>query len=70
MYEGKTLPVCCNSEKVEIMATFAQAIEAANAILTGDNAVHSVEIEFITSAGHKMRAVWNGLKFLSIVKID
>lgn len=52
------------------MATFAQAIEAANAILTSDEAVHSVEIEFITSAGHKMRAVWNGLKILSIVKID
>jgi len=50
-------------------ATFEQAISAANDLLKSDDAIVSVEIEFSVSGGQVYRGEWNGLNFLSLVKI-
>jgi hypothetical protein len=51
-------------------ATFEQAINAANDLLKSDDTIVSVEIEFSVSAGQAYRGEWNGLNFLSLVKIS
>ena len=52
------------------VATFDQAMKSANDLLQGDAAIRSVEIEFAVSTGQVYRGEWNGLKFLSLVKIS
>lgn len=42
------------------LPTLQQAIAAANELMQNDKAILSVEIEFITEAGHKMIAEWDG----------
>ena len=54
---------------VKMNATFEQAISAANDLLKSDDAIAWVEIEFSVSAGQVYRGEWNGLNFLSLVKI-
>jgi hypothetical protein len=55
---------------VKMNATFEQAISAANDLLNSDDAIISVEIEFSVSAGQVYRGEWNGLNFLSLIKIS
>ena len=55
---------------VKMNATFEQAINAANDLLKSDDTIVSVEIEFSVSAGQAYRGEWNGLNFLSLVKIS
>jgi hypothetical protein len=42
------------------LPTMQQAIESANNLMKNDKSIVSVEIEFVTEAGHKMIAEWNG----------
>jgi hypothetical protein len=55
---------------VKMNATFEQAINAANDLLKSDDAIVSVEIEFSLSTGQVYRGEWDGLNFLSLVKIS
>ncbi len=55
---------------VTMNATFEQAISAANDLLKSDDAIVSVEIEFSLSTGQVYRGEWDGLNFLSLVKIS
>ena len=42
------------------LPTLQQAIAAATELMNSDKAILSVEIEFVTEAGHRMIAEWDG----------
>jgi len=42
------------------LPTLQQAIAAATELMNSDKAILSVEIEFVTEAGYRMIAEWDG----------